>query len=242
MKPDEALKITLARQDLSRADTENLFGDLMDGGWNDVQKTALLISLAMKGEAASEIAGAAAAMRGRVVRIPHHRDDVVDTCGTGGDGKGTFNISTAAALLEGHLDVGEDRLRLQEMLSKTIVFITHDFDEALRLADRIAIMKDGEVEQCDTPDRIVLDPATEYVAKFTEDIDKAHVVHAGALAKPLNGTPPDGEPVPAGDTIRHLARQLVNDPREQIPVADAEGGLIGAMSRQAALDMLLGDY
>lgn len=51
-------------------------------------------------------------------------------------------------------------LRLQAILSKTIVFITHDFDEALRLADRIAIMKDGMVEQCDTPDQIVLNPAT----------------------------------------------------------------------------------
>ena len=52
----------------------------------------------------------------------------------------------------------DEFLRLQEMLGKTIVFITHDFDEALRLADRIAIMKDGAVEQCDTPDQIVLNP------------------------------------------------------------------------------------
>lgn len=99
MKPDEALRQIMARRDLSRVDTESLFGDLMDGGWNEVQKTALLVSLSMKGEAASEIAGAAAAMRRRVVRIPHRQDDVVDTCGTGGDGKGTFNISTAAALV-----------------------------------------------------------------------------------------------------------------------------------------------
>jgi anthranilate phosphoribosyltransferase len=58
-----------------------------------------LIALAMKGEAVSEIAGAAAAMRRRVVPIPHQIDDLVDTCGTGGDGKGTFNISTAAAVV-----------------------------------------------------------------------------------------------------------------------------------------------
>ncbi len=89
----------MARQDLSREATEELFGSLMDGGWDDAQKAALLIALAMKGEAASEIAGAAAAMRRRVVAIPHGRERVVDTCGTGGDGHGTFNISTAAALL-----------------------------------------------------------------------------------------------------------------------------------------------
>ena len=70
-------------------------------------------------------------------------------------------------------EMQDEFLRLQEMLSKTIVFITHDFDEALRLADRIAIMKDGAIEQCDTPDQIVLYPATEYVAKFTEDIEKS---------------------------------------------------------------------
>jgi anthranilate phosphoribosyltransferase len=89
----------MARQDLSRPETEQLFGSLMDGGWSDIHKTGLLVALTMKGEAASEIAGAALAMRGRVVRIPHHQEDAVDTCGTGGDGKGTFNISTAAAIV-----------------------------------------------------------------------------------------------------------------------------------------------
>ena len=69
------------------------------------------------------------------------------------------------------------------MLSKTIVFITHDFDEALRLADRIAIMKDGAIEQCDTPDQIVLNPATEYVAKFTHDVEKSVVVKAKGISK-----------------------------------------------------------
>ena len=64
-------------------------------------------------------------------------------------------------------EMQDEFLRLKGLLGKTIVFITHDFDEALRLADRIAIMKDGAIEQCDTPDRIVMHPATEYVAKFT---------------------------------------------------------------------------
>jgi anthranilate phosphoribosyltransferase len=86
-------------EDLSRTQTEELFGALMDGELSDAMKAALLVALAMKGEAASEIAGAASAMRRRVVAIPHQVDGVVDTCGTGGDGKGTFNISTTAAVV-----------------------------------------------------------------------------------------------------------------------------------------------
>ena len=131
-------------------------------------------------------------------------------------------------------------LRLQEMLGKTIVFITHDFDEALRLADRIAIMKDGAVEQCDTPDKIVLDPATEYVAKFTEEIEKSRVVHARGLARPLNGANLEGAAVDGDKTILELARLLVNDDRELLPVAARDGTVIGALRRQEALDVLLG--
>jgi len=137
-------------------------------------------------------------------------------------------------------EMQDEFLRLQEMLGKTIVFITHDFDEALRLADRIAIMKDGAIEQCDTPDAIVMNPATEYVRKFTEDIDKARVVHARGLSKPLNGSAPDGEPVDAKATIQDLARQLVNESREAIPVADKSGKIVGVMQRSDALDLLLG--
>ncbi|MCP5075974.1 MAG: betaine/proline/choline family ABC transporter ATP-binding protein [Rhodobacteraceae bacterium] len=137
-------------------------------------------------------------------------------------------------------EMQDEFLRLQDMLGKTIVFITHDFDEALRLADRIAIMKDGAVEQCDTPDQIVLNPQTPYVRKFTEEIEKSRVVHARVLASPVNGTPPEGEPVRAGHTILQLARQLVNDPREELPVATRHGELIGILNRQEALDVLLG--
>ena len=97
--PNDALKRILAREDLSRDETEALFGQLMDGELSEAMKAALLIGLVMKGEATSEIAGAASAMRRRVVAIPHQIEAVVDTCGTGGDGKGTFNISTAAALV-----------------------------------------------------------------------------------------------------------------------------------------------
>jgi glycine betaine/proline transport system ATP-binding protein len=125
-------------------------------------------------------------------------------------------------------------------LNKTIIFITHDFDEALRLADRIAIMKDGRIEQCDTPDQIVLHPATDYVAKFTAEIDRARVVHIGSLAQPMT-EPVSGDAVLASRTIRELARQLISDTRSLIPVAGADGAIIGVARRQDALDVLLGD-
>ena len=138
-------------------------------------------------------------------------------------------------------EMQDEFLRLQEMLGKTIVFITHDFDEALRLADRIAIMRNGAVEQCDTPDQIVMNPATEYVAKFTEEIDKARVVHARGLASPLNGTAVEGAAIDGGATIHNLARLLINDTRAHLPVADAKGAVTGVLQRQKALDLLLGD-
>ena len=137
-------------------------------------------------------------------------------------------------------EMQDEFLRLQGMLGKTIVFITHDFDEALRLADRIAIMKDGSIEQCDTPDQIVLNPTTEYVRKFTEDVDKARVVHARGLAQPLNGVAPEGTPVDGAATMQELARLLVNDAREAIPVAGPDGAVLGLMKRQDALDIILG--
>ena len=137
-------------------------------------------------------------------------------------------------------EMQDEFLRLQELLGKTIVFITHDFDEALRLADRIAIMKDGAVEQCDTPDQIVLNPATEYVRKFTEEIDKARVVHASVLAKPITGKLPTGQPILGSSSIQQLAKTLVSDKRKTLPVADLDGTVIGALDRQEALDVLLG--
>ena len=137
-------------------------------------------------------------------------------------------------------DMQDEFLRLQALLGKTIVFITHDFDEALRLADRIAIMKDGVIEQVDTPDQIVLRPATDYVARFTEDIERARVVHAGVIADALNGSTPDGEPIAAGASIHSLARRLVEDSREQYAVVDKEGNCIGSLRRSVALDVLLG--
>jgi len=78
-------------------------------------------------------------------------------------------------------------VRLQTMLHKTIIFITHDFLEALKLADRIAIMKDGQVVQIGTPREIVLNPSTSYVAEFTEDVPLVRVITCGSIMEPVVG-------------------------------------------------------
>ena len=103
--PKEALWRLAAGEHLTREETEELFGQLMDGLVSDPIKAALLVALRMKGESVPEIAGAAAAMRRRSVHIRHDLKGVVDTCGTGGDGRGTFNISTAAALVAAAAEV-----------------------------------------------------------------------------------------------------------------------------------------
>jgi len=97
--PRDLLVRLIEGEDLSFAETEQLFGQLMDGEISEITIAALLTALAAKGESVEEVAGAATAMRRRLVVIPTQRTDVIDTCGTGGDGKGTFNISTAAALI-----------------------------------------------------------------------------------------------------------------------------------------------
>jgi anthranilate phosphoribosyltransferase len=99
IEPTEALRRIIGGHDLSREEMESLIGRLMDGELEDPVTAGLLVGLAAKGESVGEIAGAASAMCARVIEIPTSGQAVVDTCGTGGDGKGTFNVSTAAALI-----------------------------------------------------------------------------------------------------------------------------------------------
>jgi anthranilate phosphoribosyltransferase len=99
MDPTSTLRRIIAGEDISRSEMRSMMGSFMDGALTEIEKAALLVALATKGETADEIAGAAEAMRDRYVPVKHSVVGVVDTCGTGGDGKGTFNISTAAALV-----------------------------------------------------------------------------------------------------------------------------------------------
>ncbi len=96
---DIAIRRVAEGQHLDRDEMYEVFGEVMDGRATDVQKTALLIALRMKGETADEITGAAMAMRERVTPLTVDREQIIDTCGTGGDGRGTFNVSTVAALV-----------------------------------------------------------------------------------------------------------------------------------------------
>lgn len=95
----DAIRKLIDGRDLSRAEMQDVFGGMMDGEGTDVQKTALLVTLRMKGETSEELTGAAIAMRQRVTPLNVATDNIVDTCGTGGDGRGTFNISTVAAIV-----------------------------------------------------------------------------------------------------------------------------------------------
>jgi anthranilate phosphoribosyltransferase len=96
---DIAIRKVVDGKDLGRDEMHEVFGEVMDGRATDVQKSALLIALRMKGETAEEITGAALAMRERVSPLTVDRERIIDTCGTGGDGRGTFNVSTIAALV-----------------------------------------------------------------------------------------------------------------------------------------------
>ena len=117
----------------------------------------------------------------------------------------------------------------------------HDFDEALRLADRIAIMKDGMIEQCSTPDEIVLNPATEYVRKFTEEIEKARVVTVEAILDPTGEQTTSTNAIYGNKKLKDVAKILASDMREFIPVKDNNDKIVGHINRKMALDIVFGE-
>jgi glycine betaine/proline transport system ATP-binding protein len=135
-------------------------------------------------------------------------------------------------------EMQDEFLRLQSVLKKTIVFITHDFDEAIRLADRIAIMKDGAVVQSGTPEDLVLNPATDYVHEFTRAVARAKVLKAGSVMSPANGVA-DGPRVAARTTVAEAAA-LFRDGRGAVAVTDAEGRVVGQLDRATVVDLMLG--
>ncbi|WP_281274430.1 quaternary amine ABC transporter ATP-binding protein [Halomonas nitroreducens] len=94
-------------------------------------------------------------------------------------------------------DMQDELLALQAQLHMTILFITHDLHEALRIGDRIAIMKDGRFVQTGTPEEIVADPADDYVAAFTRDVDRGRVFRMGRLSHEAPTVTPDDDPATA---------------------------------------------
>lgn len=137
-------------------------------------------------------------------------------------------------------EMQDEFLRLQEMLNKTILFVTHDFDEALRLADRIAIMKDGVIEQCDTAANIVLHPATEYVAKFTNDVPREKVLTCGNIMEEVGTTSDFSEVRVRKDAIiETVAEAVLNEPKA-VAVIDDNDDTIGVLNRKSIIHILFG--
>ncbi|TIW75625.1 MAG: ATP-binding cassette domain-containing protein [Mesorhizobium sp.] len=138
----------------------------------------------------------------------------------------------------------DEFLRLQKMLKKTIIFITHDIAEAFRLADRLAIMRAGKIVQIGRPADIVLNPADNYVAQFTDDMPLMRVIKAGDLSTAINGTAVVHD-VDAGASIEELIPRIAggvkafgvvqaDGPRRMIAAADVLAVLECDSRRQAS--------
>jgi glycine betaine/proline transport system ATP-binding protein len=136
----------------------------------------------------------------------------------------------------------DEFLRLQAVLHKTILFVTHDFDEALRLADRIAIMKDGIIEQLDTPANIVLDPATEYVRKFTEEVPREKVLKIKAVMDPFDSAESVGDlKVSQNAIIETVAEEVINGGKP-VTVVDDAGNTVGLLHASKIVSILFGGH
>jgi glycine betaine/proline transport system ATP-binding protein len=136
-------------------------------------------------------------------------------------------------------EMQDEFLRLQSVLRKTIVFITHDFDEAIRLADRIAIMKDGRIVQAGTPQDIVLEPANDYVAEFTRNVPKAKVVKVASVMRPANGAETMDLSTVAGHLPVAEAAAHFASGADMLRVTDAHGSTAGVLRRADVVDILL---
>ena len=138
-------------------------------------------------------------------------------------------------------EMQDEFLRLQGVLNKTILFVTHDFDEALRLADRIAIMKDGIIEQLDTPANIVLNPATEYVRKFTEEVPREKVLKIEAVMDPLDSSDELGDLRVSKDAIIETVAEAVLNEQKPIAVVDENDKIVGVIHNSKVIHVLFGD-
>ncbi len=135
-------------------------------------------------------------------------------------------------------EMQDEFLRLQNVLHKSIVFITHDFDEAVRLADRIAIMKDGAIIQIGTPEQLVLNPATDYVEEFTRGIPRAKVLSAESLMRDVDSDTFAGI-VAAKSPIDTQLNSILSADRDAVfAVHNEQGETIGALAREVVVDLV----
>lgn len=124
-------------------------------------------------------------------------------------------------------DMQDELLELHSSMGKTIVFITHDLDEALRIGDRIALMKDGNIVQIGTPEEILMNPSNEYVERFVEDVDFSKVLTAGHIMKRADMVQIEKGPRVALTLMKNLSIS-------SIYVVDKQNRLLGAVTAQAA--------
>ena len=138
-------------------------------------------------------------------------------------------------------EMQDEFLRLQGVLNKTILFITHDFDEALRLADRIAIMKDGIIEQLDTPANIVLNPATEYVRKFTEEVPREKVLKIESVMDPIVDSSEELSDLKVSkDAMIETVAEVVLSEQKPVSVVDANNEVVGTVHSSKVIHVLFG--
>ncbi|MDQ0468994.1 quaternary amine ABC transporter ATP-binding protein [Labrys wisconsinensis] len=136
-------------------------------------------------------------------------------------------------------EMQDELLRLQKALKKTIVFITHDFDEAIRLADHVAIMKDGAIIQIGTPEDLVMSPATDYVAEFTRDVPRAKVASAASLMRPASHGLVHAASVAREAKVASFAAEIVAA-GAPFGVRDGAGTLVGEVTPAAVVALLAG--
>jgi glycine betaine/proline transport system ATP-binding protein len=136
-------------------------------------------------------------------------------------------------------DMQDEVIRLQHETGKTMVFITHDLPEALRLGDRIAIMRDGAIVQLGTPEDLVGSPAYDYVANFTRDIPRSHVLTLRWIMRdPVDGEL-DGPKLPVGTTVRAAVPVIAANERPVCAVDD--GRVVGVVDRESVLTAIAGE-
>ncbi|RMF01192.1 MAG: glycine betaine/L-proline ABC transporter ATP-binding protein [Chloroflexi bacterium] len=127
-------------------------------------------------------------------------------------------------------EMQDELLALQKMMHKTIIFITHDFLEAVKLGDRIAIMKDGQVVQIGTPAQVVMNPATDYVREFTKDVPRSRVITAQNVMQP---PPVVASPTDAAEAV---AQKLARFECVAACVQDEQGHFLGLLPREHLAD------
>ena len=135
-------------------------------------------------------------------------------------------------------EMQDEFLRLQNLLHKTIIFITHDFDEAIKLADRIAIMKDGLIIQIGTPEELVINPATSYVKEFTNDILRSKVLTASSIMEKINNKTNSYIKINEKSVVESFAADLIDNNTNALVMNDANKE-VGIITKEKVIDILI---